>query len=118
MAPRSRRCSGSGAKDPRAFAAAWATERRARATAPPRRLPLRWLLVGVLAFVVLLAAIVAAGLLASSSGGSSVPDAVPAQVEPTKLAFRQQMVGTSIAGAQRHAAQDLAAAGAHDDPRP
>jgi hypothetical protein len=97
---------GSGAADPRAFAAAWATE---RGLVRPRRQPrfsLRWLLVGALALLVLLTAVVTAGVIVASSGRSSAPLGAITFVAPrpdsTHFASelpQSGMLGTRIGGA-------------------
>ena len=97
---------GSAAADPRAFAAAWATE---RGLVRPRRRPrfsLQWLLLGALAFLLLLIAVVTAGVIVASSGRSSAPPGAITFVAPRHSASsfvsdlpRSSVVGTSIGGA-------------------
>ena len=73
---------GSGAADPRAFAAAWATERGLVRPRRRRRFSLRWVILGVLAFLVLLIAVVTAGVIVASSGRSSAPRGAITYVAP------------------------------------
>ncbi len=99
-APPPRRCSGSGASDPRAFAAAWATERgiiprrRAHGIRRPRLLTVILLLVG--GFVVL----VAVGVVAfvAVSGNSSGPRSTVTTIAPSLAPGA--LIGTAVEGAR------------------
>jgi hypothetical protein len=88
---------GSGASDPRAFAAAWASERGIARTPRSDRLRKRWLLLLAVPAVALLVLIAGAVLAFTSLGQSSAPRSetrvTPAQFVPGAI------VGTSLYGA-------------------
>jgi hypothetical protein len=89
---------GSGASDPRAFAAAWASERGIARTPWSDRLRKRWLLF-LVAPVLLFLLVVAGGALALVSfSESSAPRAVT-RVSPTQVVVGH-IIGTGIFGAK------------------
>ena len=89
---------GSGASDPRAFAAAWASERGIVRPRRLHRLRKRWLVV-LASFIVFVLLVVAAGLIAAlsvteSSAPRTATTVAPAVVAPGRI------IGTSIFGAR------------------
>jgi hypothetical protein len=88
---------GSGASDPRAFAAAWASERGIARTPWSERLRRRWLLFLVAPLVLLLLIVVGGALAFMSFGDDSAPrtavGVTPTQVVPGGI------IGTSLYGA-------------------
>jgi hypothetical protein len=89
---------GSGASDPRAFAAAWASERGIARTPWSDRLRKRWL-VFLVAPVLLFLLVVAGGALAFVSFGDSSAPRVVTRVAPTEVVSRG-LIGTAIFGAK------------------
>jgi hypothetical protein len=87
---------GSGASDPRAFAAAWASERGIVRPRPSDRLRKRWLVIlaSIALFVVL---VIAAGLIASLSLSDSSAPRAATNIAPAVVPGG--IIGTSIFGA-------------------
>ena len=96
--PPRRKCSAAALPDPRAFAAAWASERGIVRPRRLHRLRKRWLVV-LASFIVFVLLVVAAGLIAAlsvteSSAPRTATTVAPAVVAPGRI------IGTSIFGAR------------------
>jgi hypothetical protein len=87
---------GSGASDPRAFAAAWANERGIVRRRRPGRLGGRRFVPAAIALCLALAAVAAALFAIGSLGGSSTPRQAAVTAAP---GFAGQIIGTYIGGA-------------------
>jgi hypothetical protein len=88
---------GSGASDPRAFAAAWASERGIARTPWAERIRKRWLLLLVVPLV-LFVLVVVGGVLAFFATGESSAPPIATAVSPTQF-VPGRVIGTSIYGA-------------------
>jgi hypothetical protein len=89
---------GSGASDPRAFAAAWASERGIAQVPRSHRLRKRWVLLLVTPLVLCLI-VIAGGALAFMSFGDSSAPRISAHVTPQQV-VPGGVIGTSVAGAK------------------